>query len=185
MLFISKSSASIVNSIVFGISILSLEIPKLSCNPGKHIAIAIFLLPLSIIFPFVIFTFLKLLSITVPATTINGVYIFSYFPFTFTVWTSLFVYVNVTLTFPLFPTISLASTSFPFNSYLTLHVIGSSLSIVPWYWMSFPFAFHTTFVPFCSNVSSPFVFSIFNSSEISFISSELSVFVILSLTTVE
>ena len=75
MLFSSKSVESIVISIVFGISILSFEIFRLSCKPGKLIPITVVLLPSSTVFPFVISIFLLLLlSIIVPQTTTNGVY---------------------------------------------------------------------------------------------------------------
>ena len=86
----------------------SLEfIPKLSCSPGIANPIAIDDSPLSIILPFEISIFLLCsLSMAVPATTTNGVYILTYFPFTNLVCISKFSYSIVILTFPSFPTIS-------------------------------------------------------------------------------
>ena len=85
MLFISKSFASISNVIELGISTSDFDNPKLSCNPGNAIPTAIAFFPLSTTFPFVTVIF-SLLSLFInnPATTINGVYIFSVFPFIFT-----------------------------------------------------------------------------------------------------
>ena len=89
---ISKFSVSIEISISSGISILFLEIPIFSCIPGIAIPTANVLSPLSTVFPLVILIFLFfVLSIFVPATIINGVYIVTCFPFIETVCFSLFM----------------------------------------------------------------------------------------------
>ena len=124
---ISKFEASIVISTLLGISNFSLDIPKLSCIPGNVIPIRVVLFPLSIILPFLISIFLLFsLFIIVPHTTTNGVYNVSFFPFIFTTCLSLFVYSIVIFTFPDFPAISFADTSFPSSSYLIVHSIGNS-----------------------------------------------------------
>ena len=131
--FVSKSVASIVISILLGISTSSTETPKLSCNPGIAIPITVVFVPSSITFPFDIVMFWLFSFFTiVPATTTNGTYIFTFLPFTVTVLSSLFVYCKVIFTFPDFPAISFAEISFPSNSYFTLHSIGKSFWLSPW-----------------------------------------------------
>ncbi len=88
----SKSSASIVISILLGISIVFLLTPKLSCKPGIAIPITTVLLPSFINLPFETVMFLLLsFFIIFPATTTNGVYIFTFFPLILTICESLFV----------------------------------------------------------------------------------------------
>ena len=130
---------SISNSFVSNeISILSKSgksfwlIPKLFTKPGHAIATTIVFFPLSTVLPFVTTMLLAfVLSNIVDVIITNGTYIVSVFPLIDTVLASLFVYSIVILTFPLFPTKSLANISSPFNSYLMLHPIGNSLSVFP------------------------------------------------------
>ena len=133
MLLVSKFVASIVISTSLGISTSFFDTPKLSCKPGIAIPTTTDFVPSSITFPddtsiFLAFSF----SIIVPATTTNGTYILTFLPFISTVLSSLFVYWTVTFTFPLFPAISFAETSFPSNSYFILHSIGNSFEVSPW-----------------------------------------------------
>ena len=132
MLFVSKFVASIVISTLLGISTSSSDNPKLSCRPGIAIPTTTVFEPSSTTLPEETSIFLALsFSIIVPATTTNGTYILTFLPFISTVLSSLFVYCNVILTLPLFPAISFAESSFPSNSYLTLHSIGNSFEDSP------------------------------------------------------